>query len=128
MSIPKNLKYTKEHEWALLSADSVTIGITDHAQNSLGDLVFVELPTSGDSITKGETFGVVESIKAVSDLYAPVTGEVVEVNQEAIDNPSSLNENPYDSGWLLKVKITETDQLNDLMSADDYEAFVSSLS
>ncbi len=118
-NIPSNLKYTKEHEWAALNDGVVTVGITDFAQSSLGDIVFVELPSIGEEISKDSTFGVVESIKSASDLYSPVTGEVVEINEALTDSPDMLNNSPYDS-WMVKIKITDTSEFENLLSDQDY--------
>ncbi|RZF22960.1 glycine cleavage system protein GcvH [Halobacteriovorax vibrionivorans] len=120
-NIPTELKYTKEHEWVKAEGDIVTVGITDFAQNSLGDIVFVELPEVGQEFSKDDTFGVVESIKSASDLYLPVSGVVTEVNEELPDAPDSLNSDPYDS-WMVKVKMTNQDELSDLLSNEDYES------
>ncbi len=119
--IPEDLKYTKEHEWLKPLGDGTAlIGITDYAQQSLGDITFVELPSSGESFAEADVFGVVESVKAASDLYLPVAGEVVELNAALEDAPETLNEDPYESGWLLKVKLDEPNAVDRLMSADDY--------
>lgn len=123
MEFPEDLKYTKEHEWVKVDGDSVTIGITDYAQDSLGDVVYVELPEADATITSGETFGVVESVKAVSDLYAPVSGTVAEVNDSVVDSPETINDEPYGDGWLLKVELSDTGELDGLMSAADYQAY-----
>jgi glycine cleavage system H protein len=120
--IPGNLKYTKEHEWALVEGDVVTIGITDFAQSALGDIVFVEVPDVGTQLQQGATFGVVESIKSVSDLYAPVTGEVVARNDGVEGSPEKINENAYES-WLIKVKVKNSGELAQLLSAQAYETF-----
>jgi len=128
MEIPSGLLYTKDHEWALHeSNDTVTIGITDHAQESLGEVVFVELPKVGRQLKSHETFGVVESIKAVSDLYSPISGEVTEVNEAAINDPSSINRSAYKEGWLVRLKLTDRSSLQGLMNATQYKAFVDSL-
>ncbi|MEE3080259.1 MAG: glycine cleavage system protein GcvH [Bdellovibrionota bacterium] len=119
-NIPAELKYTKDHEWAKLEGDIVTVGITDFAQNSLGDIVYVELPNIGDNIEKEGTFGVVESIKSASDLYSPLTGEVVEINEDLNDSPDLLNEDSY-TNWIMKIKISNEDEFNSLLSASDYE-------
>jgi glycine cleavage system H protein len=124
MDFPSDLKYTKEHEWVRLDGETVTVGITDHAQDSLGDVVYVELPEEGASVTKGEAFGVVESVKAVSDLYAPVSGDVVEINEAAVDSPEVINEDPYGEGWMIKVAASDLGELDDLLGHDDYEKFV----
>ncbi|GAA3644630.1 glycine cleavage system protein GcvH [Streptomyces fenghuangensis] len=122
MSNPQQLRYSKEHEWLSAAEDGVsTIGITEHAANALGDVVFVQLPEVGDTVTAGETCGELESTKSVSDLYAPVTGEVTEVNQDVVDDPALVNSAPYEGGWLFKVRVT--DEPADLLSADEYAAF-----
>lgn len=120
---PEELKYAESHEWARLEEDgTVTVGITDHAQGALGDLVYVELPTVGDNVEVAEACAVVESVKAASDIYAPVTGTVVAVNEELEDGPEKVNEYPYSDGWLFRVGDVDADQLDDLMSAEDYDA------
>ncbi len=124
MDFPEELKYTEEHEWVLVEEDIVTIGITDFAQEQLGDVVFVELPEVGDELDAGKSFGVVESVKAVSDIYAPVSGEVVEVNDELPDEPETINSSPYDDGWLVKIKLTDPSELDDLMDAEAYQEFI----
>ncbi|MFJ3904653.1 glycine cleavage system protein GcvH [Streptomyces sp. NPDC090025] len=122
MSNPQQLRYSKEHEWLSAVEDGVaTIGITEHAANALGDVVFVQLPEVGDTVTAGESCGELESTKSVSDLYAPVTGEVVEANQDVVDDPSLVNTAPFEAGWLFKVRIS--DEPGDLLSADEYTAF-----
>jgi glycine cleavage system H protein len=121
-NIPANLKYTKEHEWASLTGDTVTIGITDFAQSSLGDIVFLEVPEVGSELKAGSTFGVVESIKSVSDLYAPVTGEVIAKNTEVETSPDKINSDAY-GAWLIKVKVKNTDELKNLLSAEQYQEF-----
>ena len=123
-NIPESLKYTKEHEWLKLEAEDAVIGITDHAQESLGDITFVELPAEGDSYEAGDTFGVVESVKAASDLYMPVSGEITAVNQELEDSPESLNEDPYEAGWLIKIKVKDSSELENLLSPDSYKELV----
>jgi glycine cleavage system H protein len=124
MSYPENLKYTKEHEWVLLSGDNGTIGITDHAQHELGDIVFVDLPKVGFKLKRGETFGSVESVKAVSDIYAPVSGEVTETNGLLSKTPEKLNEDPHGEAWLIKVKLSDLAETKELLSAADYQAYV----
>lgn len=121
-NIPGNLKYTKEHEWALVQGDTVTVGITDFAQSALGDIVFLEVPEVGTNLKLGSTFGVVESIKSVSDLYAPVTGEVVAKNTDLEGSPERINEDAYGS-WLIKVKIKDSAELNNLLTAEQYQEF-----
>lgn len=125
MSTPDNLRYTKEHEWARLEEDgTVTVGITRHAQDALGDVVYVELPEVGDMLTAEGPFGVVESVKAVSDLYAPCDGEVVEVNSALEDEPDRINRSPYGEGWIVRIDPSDSSQLDGLMDAKAYEAFV----
>jgi glycine cleavage system H protein len=124
MSYPANYQYTKEHEWVLVDGASGTIGITDHAQHELGDIVFVDLPKVGTTVTKGQTFGSVESVKAVSDIYAPVSGEVTEINEALSKAPEKLNEDPHGAAWLIKVKLADVGEAKDLLSAADYEKYV----
>ena len=124
MSYPENLKYTKEHEWVLLEGDTGTIGITDHAQNELGDIVFVDLPKVGAAITKGTTFGSVESVKAVSDIYAPVSGEVLAINDALGAAPEKLNADPHGAAWLIKIKLSQPSEIGQLLSAADYEKYL----
>jgi glycine cleavage system H protein len=121
LNIPEDLQYTKSHEWVRIEGDTATIGITDHAQDELGDIVFVELPEEGDAFDAGESFGTVESVKAVSDLYAPVGGEVVEVNSALEDAPENINEDPYGEGWIVKLRTTDE---ADLLSPGEYEKVV----
>jgi len=125
MAVPKDLSFTKEHEWVQIDNDSIaTIGITDFAQESLGDITFVQVPKEGEEIRKDDPFGVVESVKAVNDLYAPVTGRVVEINQPLLTAPELINEDPYNDGWLIKVEVKDASELDDLMSADEYKGYV----
>ncbi len=119
---PAELKYAASHEWARLEGDIVTVGITDHAQDALGDLVYVELPTVGDQVGAGDEAGVVESVKAASDIYAPVSGEIVEVNEALVDAPEIVNSEPYAGGWLYKIKVSDVSELDKLLSADEYAA------
>jgi glycine cleavage system H protein len=126
MEIPAGLRYSKEHEWVATEDEVATIGITDYAQEQLGEIVYVELPAVGDKISKDDAFGVVESVKAVSDIYAPVSGTVVEVNQELPESPEMINEDPYGDGWLVKVKVSDTSELDDLLDNDEYEEMVAS--
>ena len=121
MNIPGDLQYTKSHEWVRIEGDTATIGITDHAQDELGDVVFVELPEEGDTFDADESFGTVESVKAVSDLYTPVGGEVVEVNSALEDAPENINEDPYGEGWIVKLRTTDE---ADLLSSEEYEKVV----
>ncbi|RME39908.1 MAG: glycine cleavage system protein GcvH [Deltaproteobacteria bacterium] len=122
MEFPEELKYTEEHEWAMVEDDIVTVGITDFAQDALGDVVFVELPEVGTQVEAGKPFGVVESVKAVSDIYAPVSGEVIEVNEELPDSPELVNTSPYEDGWMIKIRLNDTSELDKLLDADAYEA------
>lgn len=124
MAVPEELKYSKEHEWVKVEDDTVTIGITEYAQEELGDIVFVELPETDDDIEEGESFGSVESVKTVSELYAPVSGTVVEINEELEDSPEFVNESPYEKAWMVKVKLNDTSQLDDLLSADQYKEMI----
>jgi glycine cleavage system H protein len=124
--IPAELKYTKEHEWIKIEGETALVGITDFAQSSLGDIVFVELPEAGRGLSAGETFGVVESIKSVSDLYSPLTGEVVEKNTELEATPDLCNQNPYGS-WMIKISIQNANEAELLMSASDYDTYCASL-
>jgi len=124
MDFPDELKYTEEHEWVLVEDDTVTIGITDFAQDQLGDVVFVELPEEGDQLETGKPLGVVESVKAVSDVYAPLSGEVVEVNSALPDEPEMLNTSPYEDGWMVKIKLADSGELDDLMDAAAYQEFI----
>ena len=121
MSVPEDLQYTKSHEWVRTEGDTATIGITDHAQDELGDVVFVELPDEGATFDAGESFGTVESVKAVSDLYTPVDGEVVEVNSSLEDAPEKINEDPYGEGWIVKLRTSDE---ADLLSPEEYEKVV----
>lgn len=122
-NIPANLKYTKEHEWTLQNDNILTVGITDFAQSSLGDIVFMELPDVGRKLNAGQAFGVVESIKSVSDLYSPVTGEVIERNSDLVDSPDNCNKSPYES-WMIKIKISNPSELNNLLSNDQYSKII----
>src|SRR5512139_600674 len=124
MEFPEDLKYSKEHEWVLVEDNVATVGITDYAQDQLGDIVFVELPAIGDKVSKEDAFGVVESVKAVSDIYAPVSGKVLEVNDDLIDNPEMVNEDPYGDGWMIKIEMNDAEDLQDLMTAAEYEEYV----
>ena len=118
---PKDLKYTKDHEWARPSGKTVVVGVTSHAQEALGDVVYVELPKLGATLTEGQAFGVIESTKAVSELFAPVSGKVVKVNDALSDNPSTVNTDPYQAGWIVEVELSDTKQLDGLMDAGAYE-------
>ncbi|MBW2039645.1 MAG: glycine cleavage system protein GcvH [Deltaproteobacteria bacterium] len=122
MKFPEELKYIETHQWIKPEGTVGTVGITDYAQDQLGEVVLVELPKVGNSVKKGEVFGTIESVKAVSDLYSPVNGEVKEVNEELYDEPKLVNDDPYGKGWMLKVEMADLDQLDDLLSASDYQA------
>lgn len=125
MSIyPKNFRYTREHEWVRVDGNTVTIGITDHAQQELGDIVFVDLPKTGTRVEQGGTLGSVESVKAVSDVYAPVSGEVIEINQALATAPEKLNTDPHGEAWLVKMRLSATKELERLLSAADYQAYI----
>jgi len=124
MEYPDDLKYSKEHEWIKVDANIATIGITDYAQDSLGDVVYLELPQEGEVVTKEEPFGVVESVKAVSDLYTPINGTVIEVNDALVDDPEVINEDPYSEGWMIKIEVENEDALNDLLSAENYQQYI----
>ncbi len=126
MRFPTDLKYTQDHEWAKLDGKTLTVGITDHAQGALGDVVFVDLPKAGRELKKGETFGVVESIKAVSDLYSPVSGKVVESNSALPDDPALVNREPH-GAWMIKIEVSNPSELSDLMDYQAYSKFVESL-
>jgi len=124
MNIPESLKYTEDHEWVKVDGDMATVGITDFAQGELGDIVYVEIETEGEEIDKGEVFGTVEAVKTVSDLFMPISGEVVEVNEELEDSPEIVNDDPYEKGWMVKIKMSNTDELDNLLSADQYKEVV----
>lgn len=121
---PEDLKYYKEHEWVRTDGDVATIGISDYAQSALGDIVYLELPEVGDTLSAGDTFGEVESVKSVSQLFTPVGGEITEVNTDLANAPETINSNPYDEGWMIRVKMSNATELDELMSAGDYQAFV----
>lgn len=119
---PAELKYVASHEWVRVEGDVATIGITDHAQDALGDLVYVELPEIGDTVAAGDEAGVVESVKAASDIYAPVSGEVIAINDALADAPETVNNDPYHDGWMYKIRMSDVVELDDLLSAEDYDA------
>ena len=124
MNVPAELKYTKEHEWIRVEGEEAYVGITDYAQSQLGDIVFAEVETEGDNLEAGDTFGSIEAVKTVSDLYMPVSGEVLEFNSELEDQPDLVNKDPYGKGWIIKVKIEDEAQLDGLLSADAYKASI----
>ena len=124
MNVPAELKYTKDHEWIKVEGDVATIGITDFAQNELGDIVYVEVETEGEELDREEVFGSVEAVKTVSDLFLPLSGEVVEFNEKLEDAPESVNTDPYGDGWMIKLKLSDDSQLADLLSADSYKELI----
>jgi glycine cleavage system H protein len=124
MEFPKHLKYSREHEWVKVEGNIAQVGITDYAQSELGDVVYVELPEVGTDVEANNTFGVVESVKAVSDLFAPVTGSVTEVNPQLEEEPELVNSDPYEDGWMIKIEMNDPSELNDLLDADEYKTFV----
>ena len=124
MNYPENFRYTKEHEWVSVNGDVGTVGITDHAQSELGDIVYVDMPMPGAAVTAGESFGSVESVKAVSEIYSPVTGEVVEANETLKDAPEKLNADPHGEAWLVKIRLTDKSQIDGLMDASKYQAYI----
>ena len=124
MNIPKDLKYTKDHEWVKIDGDSATIGITDFAQGELGDIVYVDVDTLDETVDKDDVFGSVEAVKTVSDLFMPLTGEVVEFNEGLEDDPEIVNKDPYDKGWIIKISITDQSQIEDLLDAQAYQSII----
>ena len=124
MNIPGNLKYTKDHEWLLLEGDTALVGITDFAQNELGDIVFIEVETIGEKLEKEETFGTIEAVKTVSDMFMPIAGEVLEFNELLVEKPETVNKDPYGKGWIVRIKITEASQVSELLDADKYSELV----
>ena len=126
-NVPEGLYYSKDHEWLRVEGETGTVGITDHAQNSLGDVVYVELPKKGESFSAHDTFGSVESVKAVSELFLPVAGEVTEVNESLTDEPEKVNTDPYGEGWMLRVKLSNRGEVDSLLSAAEYEDYIGSL-
>ena len=124
MEIKPNLKYTKDHEWISIDGNNATIGITDYAQGELGDIVYVEIESIGDSLNKEEIFGSVEAVKTVSDLFIPVSGEITEMNENLEDNPELINDDPYGDGWIIKMKINDSSELNDLLSPEEYKELI----
>ena len=124
MNFPENLKYTKDHEWLKIDGDIAIVGITEFACSELGDIVFIEIETEGESLGSGDTFGTVEAVKTVSDLFMPLNGEVIEINPELENTPEMVNKDPYGEGWLIKIKIENTNSIADLLSAEDYKGLV----
>jgi len=125
MELPKDLKYTDEHEWVLVEGNVATIGITDYAQGELGDIVFVELPNVDDEFKQGDAFGTIEAVKAVSDLFSPVSGKVVEVNEMLEDQPEIINSSPYDEGWMIKIELSDASEVDSLLSVEKYKDQIS---
>ena len=124
MNIPENLKYTSEHEWLRVEGDEAVIGVTDFAQGELGDVVFIEIETGGETLPQGDTFGTIEAVKTVSDLFMPVDGEVLEVNPALEESPELVNSKPYGEGWMIRIRITDKGQLDELLSAEDYRGLI----
>jgi len=124
MSVQKDLYYTEEHEWLKVEDEKGTIGITDHAQSELGDIVFVDLPEEGEEFSKGDAIGTIEAVKTVSDIYAPVSGEVLEVNETLDEEAEKINQDPYGEGWIVKVKLNDQSELDELLSAEEYEDLI----
>ncbi|MGB9299673.1 MAG: glycine cleavage system protein GcvH [Anaerolineae bacterium] len=124
---PADRKYTKDHEWAKLDEGLAVVGITDYAQEQLGDIVYVELPQSGDTVEKSQSFGIIESVKAASDLFAPIGGEVVAINEELVDRPELVNQDPYEGGWMVKLQPEDEMQMDDLLTAEEYAAHLETL-
>ena len=125
MNVPKELKYTKDHEWLSLDGEVATVGVTDFAQSELGDIVYVEVETLDEMLEKEEVFGTVEAVKTVSDLFMPISGEVIEFNEKLETNPEVVNEDPYGEGWMIKIKVSDENELNELLSSDEYEGEIS---
>lgn len=124
MNIPQELKYTKDHEWIKIEGDVATVGITEFAQGELGDIVYVEIETEGDTLDKGEVFGTIEAVKTVSDLFMPVSGEIAEFNESLESAPETVNSDPYNEGWMVKINLSDTSQLDDLLSAEAYKELI----
>jgi glycine cleavage system H protein len=124
MSVPVDLKYTEDHEWLRMEGEKAIVGITDFAQGELGDVVFIEIETEGEELSRGEIFGSVEAVKTVSDLFMPVSGEVIEVNEALNDKPELVNKDPYGEGWMIKIKVSDPTEADDLLSADDYKKMI----
>ena len=125
MNVPKELKYTKDHEWLSLDGDVATVGVTDFAQSELGDIVYVEVETLDETLEKEEVFGTVEAVKTVSDLFMPISGEIIEFNEKLETSPEVVNEDPYGEGWMIKIRVSDENELNELLSADEYEGEIS---
>jgi len=124
MNVPDDLKYTAEHEWIRVEGEEIVVGVTDFAQGELGDVVFIEIETEGEKLSRGDTFGTIEAVKTVSDLYMPVDGEILEVNPALEDDPELVNSKPYEGGWMIRVKLTDSSQLDDLIPAEKYRELI----
>ena len=124
MDVKENLKYTKDHEWVSVDGNIATVGITDFAQSELGDIVYVEVDTLDETLNKDEVFGTVEAVKTVSDLFLPMSGKIVEFNESLSDAPESINESPYEQGWIIKVEVSNPEEINDLLNSNDYSALI----
>ena len=124
MDVKENLKYTKDHEWVSVEGNIATVGITDFAQSELGDIVYVEVDTLDETLNKDEVFGTVEAVKTVSDLFLPMSGKIVEFNESLSDAPESINESPYEQGWIIKVEVSNPDEINELLNSDDYSSLI----
>tara|TARA_B100001115_G_C15809030_1_gene400906 strand:+ start:1021 stop:1395 length:375 start_codon:yes stop_codon:yes gene_type:complete len=124
MNTPENLKYTKEHEWCKIDGNIATVGITDFAQSELGDIVFVEFPNVSDEINQNETVGTIEAVKTVADLYSPLSGKIIEINDSLESEPNLINDSPYDQGWIFKIEITNNDEYNDLLNSNSYKEII----
>ena len=124
MDVKENLKYTKDHEWVSVEGNIATVGITDFAQSELGDIVYVEVDTLDETLNKDDVFGTVEAVKTVSDLFLPMSGKIVEFNESLSDAPESINESPYEQGWIIKVEVSNSDEINELLNSDDYSALI----
>lgn len=126
MNLPEELKYTKDHEWTRVNNDEVIVGITDYAQSELGDIVYLELPEVGSNVSRGESFGTIEAVKAVSDLFAPLSGEITAVNNQLNDSPGVINSDPYGDGWMIKIKLENQDELSELLTSAEYQKLIES--
>ncbi|MCD6205230.1 MAG: glycine cleavage system protein GcvH [Candidatus Marinimicrobia bacterium] len=124
MNVPEKLRYTNDHEWALIEGDVATVGVTEYAAGELGDVVYVELPEVGDSATKGDSVGTIEAVKTVADVYSPVSGEIVEVNDALTDNSELVNQDPYGKGWIFKIKLSDSAEVNELLTPEDYKKLI----
>ena len=124
MNFPENLKYTSEHEWIRIEGDKAYVGITDYAQEQLGDIVFVDVPTVGETLSKGETFGTIEVVKTISDLFSPVSAEILELNEDLEENPELVNSDPYGKGWIIKIRLTDLGEVADLLDAEAYKKVI----